>query len=256
MRKIFFLFALVCFLTAGAQPKPTDWTHVAVITGNDINIRQNPSATSAPLGYLSSGEYWEDSCDFQPESIFQPAKTPKGMKFERLKLYKGEKVPVIGEDGEWLKIIYNGKVAYIMKKFASLEPVGTMTPRMNFGDDYYWDNNAIGILEDGRAIHFEQEMECWVRFGHLQDGRLIFDRCFEGEFVYEPGRQDILVEGDNYHTIHVGKKFYSGQEYSPVSVHNISAEDFDTLYKYSTPYDEGDEMLIVRTAEGDLLYIH
>ncbi len=116
--------------TAPTQPSPTSHgpavtavTGVAQVTTDALNVRQGPDATTAKLGTLT----------------------------------RGAQVTVNGRQGDWLRITYQGKPAFIHSKYVQFTPAVT-TPKLNFIEKTY--EIGSGIFK--QALDAGKDLWNWI----------------------------------------------------------------------------------------------
>ena len=106
------------------------------------------------------------------------------------KLYNGNQVDVIGESGDWYQIVYNGKSAYISKKYASMstasepakkeevkqdnnQPAQTKTMyvtanSLNVRADANASSSKLGALSKGTAVTVLESKNGWHKIAYKQ----------------------------------------------------------------------------------------
>ncbi|WP_055072041.1 SH3 domain-containing protein [Clostridium massiliamazoniense] len=168
-------FSAVPSITATASPAQQNVRLLAnrntkVVTANGLNVRAKASINSSRLGilpkgskvevigqegnwskimyngkvayvassYLANGTSGTSTSQAKPQGTSQKAKvvTANGLNVRakasinssRLGILpKGSKVEVIGQEGNWSKIMYNGKVAYVASSYLANGTSGTST---------------------------------------------------------------------------------------------------------------------------------
>jgi uncharacterized protein YgiM (DUF1202 family) len=92
---------------------------VALVTAEALNVRQGPDATTTKLGALT----------------------------------RGTQVTVSGRQGDWLRMTYQGKLAFIHSKYVQFTPAVT-TPKLNFVEKTYQVGSGIfkQALDAGKDV--------------------------------------------------------------------------------------------------------
>lgn len=253
MKGLLVLFVAIVGLTAKCvaqlpfEVEKPKFQKFVKVTASNVNLRQQPSATSPRLVFQSNLS--DDCLDCDPSLVFSNKPLRRGDEPARASI-----LGVIGESGDWYKVYfyyslasdtYYSEEAYIMKKYCAdvqCRPLTLPVPEEMYGMDVVQINSGkykgLCLLRD--YGYYDVPL---LRIGRYSNGMFIFpyyieystyDECDETEFEVEDDEPSICLNNTFFIDYQLNlQKLVSDSQTIDLLMNNIEKfNKWETIYYY------------------------
>lgn len=225
---------------------PDDIQGVATFKSDGVNLRKGPSATDPYLCTVTFG----DDLYYSMADLCWSSEAGRAGKIHKQQAYAGQSMPVIGREGDWVKLYFgnpeNSFEVWTMSKFVDISPLGgEINTRSVTNPD--WGPNAFTCLLElnPRCAYYNEggmDDDPGMYIGKLAKGDKIavFDLFVPVSTSYNESEPGIKVVKDpEYGSLQLlyGPKFLNenGNEYSGFNMRALNGKILTELAKYGNP---------------------
>lgn len=194
------LIGCTAAVAANDTPDTASISGIATFKSNGVNLRQEPSAYSAYLAYLLS----DDQLYFDADNVIwstelgatrvdgQTIITPH----DKMQAYEGQTMPVIGSEGDWVKLRYLGHDVWAMNKFLTIQPVVAPTTATTAGYGNYNQFCLTGDADGSLAVFYQEggmDEDPGLLIGKKQGNAVVFDYFLPIFIQYDPNAKNVEI---------------------------------------------------------------
>lgn len=234
-------------------------TGIASFTTGGVNLRKGPSTSEPYLIYIQGQELY-----FDAENVGWSDElghmTINGRRIqpdhEKLQGMEGDRCPVIGSQGDWVKLDYLGHEVWTMKKFLKISPLAPISTSMTYTPYGYNSLNVTGTEDGAPALLFQEggmDEDQGFYVGHVEKNIVVFDYFIPFGLYEEPtlkgNAQLSKSPSDEYYKLKIGPHQML-KEHSAPNVKSFSSEQIKDLVKGKKKLPANEDLILVNTASG------
>ncbi len=233
-------------------------TGIAKFTTDGVNLRQSPSTNSPYLVYQSGEELYYD-----PDNLIwsnQLGSMRIGGQLvlsdhEKIQGNKGVSLPVIGSEGDWIKLYYAPYEVWTMKKFVAVDPLVAPSSSSTYSPCDYNVLSLTGDADGSLAIYYQEagmDEDEGFYIGKKVGNAIVFDRFLPMHVAYDETKQGVEISKDPQldmliFTFGPNAKAATS-EYPVVDMKGFGKQDIESLMPLSQQTDE--IVVMVATSDG------